>query len=394
MILYHHRSCSIQSTYDRIVPLSKMCGITRLLDLTRLDNIGISVYAATRPTGQLITVSNGKGATADAAKVSALMEGIETFHAENPDPMRIIYSSEESFIANNEAFLAYESYLRSPGCLDAPSEFFSSCRQIMPWIQAKELCSNKFYYLPASCVYYMEPFAHSFSSNGLASGNTYDEAVCHALYECVERDAFAKIANGVLDAYSRSTYLIDPCTLPRELYDLLSGYRNAGIKTYLFAIPSLAETHTFCCFSVSSFEEHPLLQVSLGLGTHSFATIAVTRAVTECAQSRLALIHGAREDLYWPDVKIERIYQSQDRLIQWLESSQKAGLSSWSSYMNATKGFRIANSFSLQRQSICSMLAEQGHSMIFCSELTRPEIGIDVVRIFCPTLSIDIKVLG
>ena len=50
--------------------------------ITGLDWIGIPVYQAVRPNSRNVPVSLGKGLTRAQAKVSALMESLEGFHAE------------------------------------------------------------------------------------------------------------------------------------------------------------------------------------------------------------------------------------------------------------------------------------------------------------------------
>src|SRR4051812_30484027 len=57
-------------------------GITRLTNVTGLDSIGIPVVQAIRPNSRSLSVSQGKGVDLDAAKVSAMMEAIELWHAE------------------------------------------------------------------------------------------------------------------------------------------------------------------------------------------------------------------------------------------------------------------------------------------------------------------------
>ena len=50
--------------------------------MTGLDWVGIPVYQAARPNSRSLSVSQGKGLTPTQAKVSALMEALEGFHAE------------------------------------------------------------------------------------------------------------------------------------------------------------------------------------------------------------------------------------------------------------------------------------------------------------------------
>ena len=60
------------------------CGISRVLDMTGLDRIGIPTFSAVRPDGMVLSISNGKGWTRAAAAVSAIMESIEVEHSEYP----------------------------------------------------------------------------------------------------------------------------------------------------------------------------------------------------------------------------------------------------------------------------------------------------------------------
>src|SRR5690606_1525030 len=69
----------------RLSPLMKIAGITRLANITGLDQIGIPVALAVRPLSRSISVSQGKGVTLHAAKISAVMESLEQFFAEHID---------------------------------------------------------------------------------------------------------------------------------------------------------------------------------------------------------------------------------------------------------------------------------------------------------------------
>ena len=136
-----------------------------------------------------------------------------------------------------------------------------------------------------------------------------------------------------------------------------------------------------------------MLRVNIGLGTHTSAAIAVVRAVTECAQARLTMIHGAREDLYWPQRDHESIASEQAQLMAWLKATRDLGQKDWASYLTANQNSGIAHTFYLQRKALCASLADQGHTKIFCADLKKQEIGIDVVKVLVPSLSLDRKIL-
>jgi len=77
------RAASLAATWRRFAPGARRAGITRIAELTGLDTIGIPVFAAIRPMGRSLSTQQGKGATALAARVSALMESLETWSAEH-----------------------------------------------------------------------------------------------------------------------------------------------------------------------------------------------------------------------------------------------------------------------------------------------------------------------
>ena len=78
-----HRVFAPAETLARMQPHMKRMGITRLANVTGLDRVGVSVVMAVRPNSRSVAVSQGKGVDLDAAKASALMETVETWHAEN-----------------------------------------------------------------------------------------------------------------------------------------------------------------------------------------------------------------------------------------------------------------------------------------------------------------------
>ena len=78
-----HRVCPPEETWERIAPLLPQAGITRLADVTRLDVVGLPVWQAVRPGSRNLSVSQGKGTTPAAARVSAAMESLELWHAED-----------------------------------------------------------------------------------------------------------------------------------------------------------------------------------------------------------------------------------------------------------------------------------------------------------------------
>jgi ribosomal protein S12 methylthiotransferase accessory factor len=77
-----HRCVAPEATWERLVPLMSTVGVSRMANVTGLDDVGLPVWQAIRPTSRSLSVSQGKGWSDLLAKISALMEAIEYWSAE------------------------------------------------------------------------------------------------------------------------------------------------------------------------------------------------------------------------------------------------------------------------------------------------------------------------
>ena len=77
-----HRRVPPEETLARLAPHLARMGITRVANITGLDRVGVPVVTVVRPNARSLAVSQGKGLTLAAAKVSAIMEAAELYHAE------------------------------------------------------------------------------------------------------------------------------------------------------------------------------------------------------------------------------------------------------------------------------------------------------------------------
>src|SRR5690349_19029304 len=152
-------------------------GITRLADITGLDAIGLPVYVAVRPTSRALSTSQGKGLDHDAAKASALMESIESWHAEH---------TELALIHDSHRALARRHLAADPGAL--PANAGATPRRDVPYLWARgwDVLNDTWTCVPFELVMTNFVFPPGYrptfriTSNGLASGNHPLEAVAHA----------------------------------------------------------------------------------------------------------------------------------------------------------------------------------------------------------------------
>ncbi|MGC9951787.1 MAG: YcaO-like family protein [Bryobacteraceae bacterium] len=308
------RTVSAEVTLKRAIWAAGAFGVTRLADITGLDRLGVPVYTAVVPkSDDTISVYSGKGIRPVDAKTGALMEAIERQTA-----LRVPLATVEGSLR--------ELRRGRPAVAD-PRSFNQELRDSYDedrsyvWTQVYDLIANEPVLVPAGLVGYgpkyrktRSPFQLN-SSNGLASGNCFEEAVCHALCELVERDAFtlAELESqwiprarheAVFGAQAGVECWDDPNACPRidltaagdPFPELLASFERAGLSP---VVRDITSDLAVCCAVASTADDSMpgFPQAHGGMGAHPNARIAVVRALTELAQSRAVDIQGVREDI-------------------------------------------------------------------------------------------------
>ncbi len=287
------RACTPEETLAAVAPALPACGITRAASVTHLDDLGIPVWVSVRPGGQALQVSNGKGVTDAAAQVSALMEAAELHLAENPRPARLWHGPMAALAkAEPDARIVVPTEL--PGNLGHyfTPDFASE------WTSGTDLGAGGRVWVPSSAVYFFRrPGYFETASNGLAAGNTQDEARLHAIYELIERDAMCALSEqGRLKLRERGQ-VIDPDTVTLPLARLILDRCAArDTKVVLIALPAAVAVSAVWAIFLAERTISTRTLITMGWGAHVDPEVALTRALTEAAQSRLAKIHGARDD--------------------------------------------------------------------------------------------------
>lgn len=274
-----------QETWEVIAPQLSRFGITRVADLTGLDYLGLPVATAIRPGSLTLSASQGKGASGLLARLSAVMEAIELWAVEQP--LTVVGRGPAREVAPYPlAALPVKAHVR-PDLLD----------QIpLDWTAGTGIRTGRAVPVPCDVVRRSvqrpgwAPDVLRATSTGLACGNTRHEALLHALYEVVERDTlYADEISG-----GRQRTLIDPATVT-------DPYARSIVERLLAAHVSLELAVVAgpyglpVCLAYLWTEDYPLWFA--GAGCHSDPHIALTRALTEAAQSRLTCIAGTRDDL-------------------------------------------------------------------------------------------------
>jgi ribosomal protein S12 methylthiotransferase accessory factor len=236
----------------------------------------------------------GKGVTLAAAHASAIMEAIELWHAERPILPTIW--GEACDLEASHRLADWASLARVAGTRFAVTTPTA-------WVEAESLADNETALLPLEVVHtdghiQAPPGSGWFlcTSNGLASGNNILEAKLHAVCELIERDAITmwRLAG---DAVST---LLDPGSISDPVArSLLERFDQAGLAVILYDATSDVGVTTIQC-TLFEPDADPSLSpyATSGMGCHPSRVVALCRAMTEAAQSRLTLISGARDDMF------------------------------------------------------------------------------------------------
>lgn len=365
-----HRALPPEETLSRIDSKMPAAGITRVADITNLDRIGIPVFSSIRPMAEngAISVYNGKGATPTEAKVSAMMEGIERYSGEVKE--REILISRFSELKKEHSALDPRELILPEGA-DPDSD--------IPWVSGYDIMNDEEILVPANAVFH--PLAHSYrllfrtNTSGLASGNELEEAIFHGLAEVIERDAWTMVEA------TRNTGPIIQNVGDGLAGDLLEKFSQAQVDVYLKDITSDIGIPTCAAVSDDVKLKDPTL-LTTGMGTHTCAVVAVLRALTEVAQSRLTQIHGAREDTTVADFRKQIGYDRTKRLNKhWFDTSKTRDFAEIKSQDNVD--------FLDDIKHMTGRLEEAGLNRAIIVDLTREEIGVPVVRVIVPGLEIS-----
>lgn len=282
-----HRLVPPEATWERIRPIMRALGITRVADVTGLDDVGIPVHQAIRPASHTLSVSQGKGVTHELARVSAAMEMIELAHAEVV--VQPALRGPASEVLDGGLYRLRELQL-VPGSLVSDSV-------VLEWLTGQGVLTRRSVPVPRAYVEVSNvvrrewsPPLFEASTNGLASGNSLDEAALHALYELVERDCISEV-----EAIPRAEQpLVDPATVDDP--DCCWAMERFRAADNWFEIVDATNNYGLPCFIVNLWSPWFPVLVS-GSGCHLDPAVAMNRALTEAAQSRLAIISGTRESI-------------------------------------------------------------------------------------------------
>lgn len=278
---------SATETLNIIKPLFKLAGITRLADLSYLDNsTSIFVYAAIRPNAKSLTSSMGKSRNKEQAKCSALIESLETYFAEEVKSTlnNISYNQlirKNNFIAINYNQLGFNVIIDD--------------NQELDWCLGQTLLSRNPVWIPYIGLTLDSNLLMSKivgqNSDGLATGNQFKEAIIYSFLELIERISIKSNVKYYLEN-------IDP--------SLLDYINNDQINIAFYSYENIFNIPLIEC---NILNKNPILNQSVfsGYACHFSKKTAIYKSLSEAIQSKTGVIAGVRDDLSAKEYNFRKI---------------------------------------------------------------------------------------
>lgn len=368
-----HRTATLDATWARFAPRMRTAGITRLADLTGLDTLGIPVFAAIRPMGRSLSTQQGKGLTPLAAKVSALMESLETWTAERVAAPIV----RGSYRQHRGRAVDIRKLPRPRGRLDPDAA--------RAWVAGWDLAADREALVPLEAVTLDTTFTRvptfDISSNGLASGNVLVEACVHGLCEVYERDAEAAWRRAGGD---RRIVLDSIADLACRA--LIARIVAAGARVFLWDLGGDTGVPAIGAAIMEDPREPAWRTLGFyqGFGAHLLPEVAMARALTEAAQTRLTYIAGARDDFFPADY--ERATDPELMADLWSRLAAPCA-----EPVDAAELPRIT---ARSLGHALELLVERARGPVIAVDLTHPGLRVPVVKILVPGRATDLEAMG
>ncbi len=340
------------------------------------------------------SASGGKGKTPEQAKTGALCEAIERYSLAYQGDEYVVRSTFEALgdeaihpnVCMNYSDRQFDNRLTlnqdfSHFYALVPIRFDTS--RIMEWVPVYSLTEEKFKYLPASFCYAQYPAEdehHPFAfpdSNGCAAGNSIEEAILQGFLELVERDSVAQWWYNCLRKPG-----VDLTSWNNPYFIRLSDFYHSRHRS-LYVLDLTADLNIPTFGALSHRQDGGPENIVFGFGAHVDAEIALERALVELNQLLpIAAVSEAQ--------RTKGQYLTRDQnFVSWLNDASLEKMP----YLAPDPGTpqKRAEDFKLicpptitDSVRFCIQKAEERGLETLVLDLTRPDIGLPVVKVIVP----------
>jgi ribosomal protein S12 methylthiotransferase accessory factor len=370
-----HRAATLDATWRRFAPAVKGAGITRIAELTGLDTLGVPVFAAIRPMGRSLSTQQGKGVTREAARISALMESLETWSAEHL-ALPVVRASAKAL---GPRAVDVRALPRPRGRLDRDARW--------RWVEGWDLIGERPVLVPEQAVTldttFTTPPVFDISSNGLASGNVLVEAIVHGLCEVIERDAEAAWRRAGGDRRLVLDTITDP--ICRGLIDRITA---TGARVFVWDLGGMIPVVGCAIMEDPREPAWRALGFYQGFGAHLVPEVAIARAITEAAQTRLTYIAGGRDDFF----AFDYARATDPELLAELWERLAAPCDDPAVLDDLPR--RPTRGLGEDLEVLVELVAAHGAGQVIAVELTHRELKVPVVKVLVPGLATDVEAMG
>lgn len=370
-ILETHRSKTPDSTLKFIEKVKETAGMLSFRNASDVDRIGISVFTCDRirPDGSK-TSHTGKGVSPIQAQVSITMEAIERYCSEFREEYR------GKLVRGSFTFLKKNSNVLDPQEMILSYESNYHPNKEIDWVWGHDLSSDEDILVPACAVYHPfhqdGAFLFSTHTNGIAAGNTYEEAVIHGLAELIERDAWS--ISRYTHNFNDALFMEDEPE-NRFIIDVLEQFEKADIEIVTKDLTTDIDVPVVAAFS-RDLVYRDMVPID-GFGAHLDPRVALVRALLEIATTRALFLqkHGLKglcetSPLYLQGEGYEddpRFYAYQEKNLRELD-----------------RGY--SDDILQDVRTMIARLGARGLHRVIAVDLRRDDIGMPTVRMIVPGL--------
>lgn len=372
------RTIPPEETVKKVLPLLQKAGMDPLEDITDMDNLGIPVFSVYRKKTAKGTFGNynGKGATPEQAKASAIMEAMERYSAEQREDDEVAYGTLEQIRATGMPMV-------EPVDLILPARVLSMVENSeIAWTECYDIMRGEDVWVPACAVFY--PYypdgdlqLFRYHTNGIASGNTLEEAILHSMFEVIERDAWS-----IAESFNRTNADImidDENSVPGQL---LKKFRENGVEIHLKDLTSDTGIPTIGASADDVATKDPEL-LTIGVGTHLNPEIAAVRALTEVAQSRTTHKHGIK-------VNAELQKSTRDMGYEKIKAANRMWYADCEKKISLSEIKDESTDYVLDDiEIVMGKLMDAGFDRVIIADLTRPDVNVPTVRSIIPGMEVS-----
>ncbi len=369
------RAVPPKETLARVLPLLGTAGLGEPEDITSKDEIGIPVFSVDRMETAMGVPKyyNGKGVTREQAEASAVMESIERYSAEPREDDEVVFGTYEqacdvmATIPPADMILPIWALDNLQGAEIAWTEGWDILRGERVWVPA---CAVFYPYIPDTDLQLFK-----YHTNGLASGNNMEEAVLHATFELVERDAWSIAEYRNLPV---PDVIADPDSLPGKL---IARFAEHGVEVHLKDLTCDTGIPTIGAAADDVATRDPEM-LTIGVGTHLDPEIAAIRAITEVAQSRATHRDGKKINAQLQRATVQMGYERVKELNR-LWFGEGRGSVNLSDIPDGSTDDVLDDI-----EVVLSRLVDAGFDRVVAVDLTRPELEVPVVRMVIPGMEV------